>query len=314
MRLAKYMKTMLAAVLGVAGMAATGEELVVVCPITGMIDQGMAVVVERAVRDANERKAAVALFRIDTPGGRVDSAIEIASAIQDCKATTVAYIEGMGAISAGALISFACDYIVMEPGSAMGAAAPVTISTGGLEPLGEKEISFVRAKMRAETEAPREAVHAEAFNVVPPEENYRIRELAEIVGETVPGCEVTLAAGAGPDPRNYRVSGAKLQALFPQFEYRWNARLGARELADAYRAAGLDRGTFEGPRFKRLGWIRKLLAEGTLASDLRWSSAPAAAPAPPSVNYCRWPLRPPASSAMARKSSCRSTRFAWATF
>ena len=114
------------------------------------------------------------------------------------------------------------------------------------------------------------------FNVVPPEENYRIRELAEIVGETVAGCEVTFAAGAGPDPSNYRVSGAKLQALFPQFEYRWNARLGARELADAYRAAGLDRATFEGPRFKRLGWIRKLLAEGSLAGDLRWNAAPAA--------------------------------------
>ena len=133
-------------------------------------------------------------------------------------------------------------------------------------------------------EAPREAVHGEAFNVVPPEENYRIRELAEIVGETVPGCEVTFAAGAGPDPRNYRVSGAKLQALFPEFEYRWNARLGARELADAYRAAGLDRATFEGPRFKRLGWIRKLLAEGALAGDLRWIAATAAAvPAAPAA-------------------------------
>lgn len=128
-------------------------------------------------------------------------------------------------------------------------------------------------------EAPREAVHAEAFNVVPPEENYRIRELAEIVGEAVPGCEVTFAAGAGPDPRNYRVSGAKLLALFPQFEYRWNARLGARELADAYRSAGLDRATFEGPRFKRLGWIRKLLAEGALGADLRWTETTAAAAA-----------------------------------
>ncbi len=118
--------------------------------------------------------------------------------------------------------------------------------------------------------APREKIHAQAFNVVPPEENYRIRELATIVGETVPGCEVTFAAGAGPDPRNYRVSGAKLLALFPEFEYRWNARLGARELVDAYRAAGMDRALFEGPRFKRLGWIRQLLAGGTIAADLRW--------------------------------------------
>jgi nucleoside-diphosphate-sugar epimerase len=126
-------------------------------------------------------------------------------------------------------------------------------------------------------EAPREKIHAQAFNVVPPGENYRIRDLAEIVGETVPGCELSFAEGAGPDPRNYRVSGEKLLALFPDFEFAWNARRGARQLADAYRAAGLDRATFDGPRFKRLGWIRKLLAEGALTADLRWTAtAPAA--------------------------------------
>jgi nucleoside-diphosphate-sugar epimerase len=131
---------------------------------------------------------------------------------------------------------------------------------------------------RLTLEAPREKVHAQAFNVVPPGENYRIRDLAEIVGETVAGCEVAFAEGAGPDPRNYRVSGEKLLALFPDFEFVWNARRGARQLADAYRAAGLDRERFEGPRFKRLAWIRKLLAEGAIAADLRWT-APAAAPA-----------------------------------
>jgi nucleoside-diphosphate-sugar epimerase len=126
-------------------------------------------------------------------------------------------------------------------------------------------------------EAPREKIHAEAFNVVPPGENYRIRELATLVGEAVPGCEVTFAAGAGPDPRNYRVSGAKLLDAFPGFAYGWTAPRGARELVDAYRAAGMDKALFDGPRFKRLGWIRKLLAEGALAPDLRWT-APAVAP------------------------------------
>lgn len=125
-------------------------------------------------------------------------------------------------------------------------------------------------------EAPPEKVHAQAFNVVPPGENYRIRDLAEIVGETVAGCEVTFAEGAGPDPRNYRVSGEKLLELFPDFEYVWNARSGARQLADAYRAAGLDREQFDGPRFKRLAWIRQLLAEGAVSADLRWTAAAAA--------------------------------------
>jgi len=126
-------------------------------------------------------------------------------------------------------------------------------------------------------EAPREKVHRLAFNVVPEGENYRIRDLAEIVAETVPGCLVKLADGAGPDPRNYRVTGARLLEAFPGFRYRWDARRGARELADAYRAAGFDRAAFEGPRFKRLAWIRKLLAEGALSGELRWT--PTTAPA-----------------------------------
>lgn len=126
-------------------------------------------------------------------------------------------------------------------------------------------------------EAPRAKVHREAFNAVPAGENYRIRDLAAIVAEAVPGCAVKLAEGAGPDPRNYRVSGEKLLAAFPGFRYRWDARRGARELVDAYRAAGLDRAAFEGPRFKRLAWIRKLLAEGAISHDLRWTAAAASA-------------------------------------
>ncbi|MHB0971849.1 MAG: NAD-dependent epimerase/dehydratase family protein [Thermoanaerobaculia bacterium] len=124
-------------------------------------------------------------------------------------------------------------------------------------------------------EAPREKIHCKAFNAVPEGENYRIRELAAIVAEVVPGCAVKLAEGAGPDPRNYRVSGTRLLETFPGFRYQWDARRGARELADAYRAAGFDRAAFEGPRFKRLAWIRKLLAEGALSNDLRWAAAAA---------------------------------------
>jgi len=124
-------------------------------------------------------------------------------------------------------------------------------------------------------DAPREAVHGQAFNVCASAENYRIRELAEIVGETIPGCAVTFAAGAGPDARNYRVSGDKLARAFPDFRMKWNARAGAQELYDAYRAAGLDREAFDGPRFKRLAQIRRLLASGELSTDLRWQAASA---------------------------------------
>ncbi len=120
--------------------------------------------------------------------------------------------------------------------------------------------------------APRELVHAEAFNIGGTAENYRIRELAEIVGETVPGCTLAFAEGAGPDPRNYRVSCAKLEGRFPEFRLRWNARNGAAQLAAAYREQGFDRAAFDGPRFKRLGRIRELLAAGELDAGLRWQA------------------------------------------
>jgi hypothetical protein len=107
---------------------------------------------------------------------------------------------------------------------------------------------------------------------VPEGENYRIRELAEIVAETLPGTEISFAAGAAPDARNYRVSGAKLAAALPGLRFRWNARAGARELADAYRRAGMTRAEFDGPRFKRLAWIQHLVAAGELDASLRWTA------------------------------------------
>jgi nucleoside-diphosphate-sugar epimerase len=119
--------------------------------------------------------------------------------------------------------------------------------------------------------APRELVHDQAYNVGATSENYRIRDLATIVGETIPGCEVTFAEGAGPDPRNYRVSCDKLANAFPDFRLKWNARAGARQLYESYSEVEMTRDDFEGPRFKRLGQIRRLLEQGALSPDLRWS-------------------------------------------
>ena len=50
----------------------------------------------------------------------------------------------------------------------------------------------------------------EAFNVGRTDQNYRMRELAEIVAETVPGCRVEYAADASPDKRCYRVNCDKI--------------------------------------------------------------------------------------------------------
>jgi len=118
--------------------------------------------------------------------------------------------------------------------------------------------------------APREVVHNEALNVGQTEENYRIRELADIVQEVVPGSRIDYATDGGPDPRCYRVDFGKVQRLLPGFKPQWNARRGAQELYAAYRAGGLVIDDCEGPRFKRIDHLKHLLATGQLDSTLRW--------------------------------------------
>jgi len=118
--------------------------------------------------------------------------------------------------------------------------------------------------------APREAVHNEAFNVGANEENYQVRELAEIVRETVAGCVVEYAPDGGPDPRSYRVSFDKFQRAFPEFKPEWNARRGARELYDAVLAANLTLADFQGRKFIRLNQLKHLLDSDLLDHTLRW--------------------------------------------
>jgi membrane-bound serine protease (ClpP class) len=128
--------------------APSSDSFVVVCPIDTDIMDGIAVVVERAVtREAVGATAVV--FVVDTFGGRVDSAIEIAQTIMECPVPTIAYITGRGAISAGALISYACDYIVMAPGASIGASMPIVPGVEVSEDMNEKSMSFLRAKYRA---------------------------------------------------------------------------------------------------------------------------------------------------------------------
>jgi len=127
--------------------------------------------------------------------------------------------------------------------------------------------------------APREVVHNQSFNVGRTSENYRVGQLAEIVMDVVPGCRVEYAPGARPDKRCYRVDCGKLARAVPGFEPRWNARLGAEQLCEAYRRSGLLAADIAGTRFVRLRQLQELLAKGRLEPSLRWLSDPFDAPA-----------------------------------
>ncbi len=120
--------------------------------------------------------------------------------------------------------------------------------------------------------APRELIHNRAFNVCRTQDNYRIRELAEIVAETVPGSRIDYAPDAGPDKRNYRVNCDLILETLPGFEPRWDARKGAQELYEAYQRVGLGVDDYEGPRYRRLAHLQKLMQEGRVDDELRWTS------------------------------------------
>jgi nucleoside-diphosphate-sugar epimerase len=127
----------------------------------------------------------------------------------------------------------------------------------------------IAAAFLAVLEAPRERIHDQAFNVGRSGENFRIREVAELVAEVVPGCELAFAPGASADVRNYRVDFTKIERELPGFAPRWRLRQGIEQLHEAYRHHALSRDEFLGPRYYRLRTIRDRLALGQLDSSLR---------------------------------------------
>jgi nucleoside-diphosphate-sugar epimerase len=132
-------------------------------------------------------------------------------------------------------------------------------------------IRDIVAAVVAVLEAPREVVHNQTLNVGRNDENYRVRELADIVAEIIPGCRVEYAPGGGPDLRCYRVSFDKIGRVLPAFRPAWTARKGAQELYDAYRAAGLTSEDLQRGRYVRISEIRRLQKAGQLDNSLRWS-------------------------------------------
>lgn len=113
-------------------------------------------------------------------------------------------------------------------------------------------------------------VHNQAFNVGRSEENYRARDLAELVCAAVDGARIEFAAGASRDQRCYRVNCDKLGNRVPGFRPRWTVRRGIDELIDACRRTGLRAGEFEDTRYNRIERLRELVTAGELDEQLRW--------------------------------------------
>ncbi len=112
-------------------------------------------------------------------------------------------------------------------------------------------------------DAPVEAVHNQIFNVGADEENYRVRDIAEIVALAFPGCETAFGPPSG-DTRSYRVSFQKIRQALPAFQCRWTAEKGARELHDVFTRIGLTPEVFGFRAFTRLAQLEHLLTSGQI--------------------------------------------------
>ena len=164
-----------------------------------------------------------------------------------------------------------CDIVLNNLTAWAVATGKVLIKSDGTPWRPIVHVEDITRAFVAALRAPREAIHAQAFNVARPTENYRIRELAQIVRETVPGCTIEFAGDASPDTRNYRVNASKIASTLPEFTPVWTARQGAEQLYEAFKEVGITLDEFEGWKYRRIGQIKQLMESGRLGPDLRWT-------------------------------------------
>lgn len=118
--------------------------------------------------------------------------------------------------------------------------------------------------------APADRVRGEIFNVGNTSENYRIRELAEVVRNEFSGCEVTVGASTG-DNRSYRVNCDKISRHMPDFRCRYSAADGARQLHELFRRIAMTEDTYRFRAFTRLKQLKYLQETDQIDDEFFWS-------------------------------------------
>ncbi len=117
--------------------------------------------------------------------------------------------------------------------------------------------------------APRDIVHDQVFNVGSNQQNHQIREIAEIISETFPGCRLEIGDSTG-DHRNYKANFDKIHERLPGFECRIDVARGARQLLDVFRAVEMTTDQFESRGHTRIKQIKHLLATHQIDDHFYW--------------------------------------------
>lgn len=118
--------------------------------------------------------------------------------------------------------------------------------------------------------APRDVVHNEVFNVGDTAQNYQVREIAEIVADTFPGCDLSFG-DQGADNRSYRVNFDKINSQLPGFACEWDAARGARQLRTVFESIDMSEELFNAPPFTRLRRLEELLRTRQINEDFYWN-------------------------------------------
>lgn len=118
-------------------------------------------------------------------------------------------------------------------------------------------------------EAPKDAIHNQVFNVGDNSDNYRVKEIAEIVGGEFPGCEVTFGDSSA-DNRSYRVNFDKINSQLPGFKCDWNAQKGAAQLRRIFEQIDMSQDTFQAKPFTRLKQLKYLISTSQIDDDFFW--------------------------------------------
>jgi nucleoside-diphosphate-sugar epimerase len=118
--------------------------------------------------------------------------------------------------------------------------------------------------------APADAVRGQIYNVGSTEQNYRVIEIARIVANEFPGCELIVGEPSA-DNRSYRVNFDKIQRVLPDFKCKWTAESGARQMHELFRKIDMSEEDFRAPPFTRLKMLTKLRKSGLLDDKLFWT-------------------------------------------
>ena len=170
----------------------------------------------------------------------------------------------------GVARSFRCDLVVNNLTAWAFTTGKVRVMSDGTAWRPLVHVDDIARAFVAALEAPREVIHNQLFNIGRTEENYRVRDVAEIIEREMPGVSIEYASRGGPDARDYRVSFEKAERTLVGYAPQWTVRDSIPQLLELYAKAGLTAEDIEGPRFARIARIRELLAEGALDAQLHW--------------------------------------------